>query len=205
MSLGSRRLHSVKRRGVWHRRPTILTRRLSRAWARCRSKRGGGVRAWRNGRHGAWCRRRARRRGRWTTRNGFAPAETDRVNAPAIARATVIGGHSPAEPPACGNVWQVDYCRDEAQRVAAPCLTTCNRTAPISGDRTVVAARKETAASCKNVLEGISTIEANLQHASIKADVGLSIRRFHIEILPEGQLHQSCRKGELKWIEPFVA
>src|SRR5882757_6486993 len=59
-------------------------------------------------------RRKAMSRIRLTTPTGFAPTETNRVNAPALARAAIIGGQPPAEPPACRNVMYVDYGRDEA-------------------------------------------------------------------------------------------
>ncbi len=115
----------------------------SRSWARYRSKRGRTVRAWRRGRHRAWCWRGARRR-RWcATRMGFAPIDINRVNSPTFARATAIAGHSPAKPATCGHEWQVDDSRDEAPRIAAPRLTTRERTAPISGDSTVIAPRDE--------------------------------------------------------------
>jgi hypothetical protein len=86
----------------------------------------------------------------------------NRVNAPAFAGASVIAGHSAAQPGVFGAERQVDDGGNEALRIAAPRLTACNRTAPISGDRTVVAANDEAAAYGKNVLKGVSTVRAHL-------------------------------------------
>jgi hypothetical protein len=81
--------------------------------------------------------------------------------------------------------WQVHYRRDEAVRVAAPSLTTRNGTAPIGADRAVVAAHDKAAASGKNISKCISTVGAELQHASIETDVGIDLRRFQIEVVLE--------------------
>ncbi len=88
--------------------------------------------------------------------------KTNRVNAPAFAGASVIAGHSPAQPGVSGAERQVDDGGNEALRIATPRLTACNRTAPISGDSTVVAAHYEAAAYGKNVLKCVSTVRANL-------------------------------------------
>jgi hypothetical protein len=47
-------------------------------------------------------------------------------------------------------------------------------------------------------LECISTIKANLQHATIEADIRIDVGGFKIEIVPVSQLHRSRRKGEMK-------
>jgi hypothetical protein len=68
-------------------------------------------------------------------------------------------------------------------------LTTCNRTAPIGADRAVVAASSEAAARDKNILKRISTIKANLQDATVEAQIGIHIRCFKAEVVSKGQLH----------------
>ena len=84
------------------------------------------MRAWRCGRHGAWCRCRARKRSRRisTTRTGFAPTDINCVNSPTFAGASAIASHSPAEPATCMHERQIDDSRDEAPGIAAPRLTT---------------------------------------------------------------------------------
>ena len=142
----------------------------------------------RAGRHGAWSRRRPRQGSRCVTRSRFAPTDIDGVNAPAFAGTSVIASHTPAEPAACGNEWQVDHGRNEALRIAAPRLTTCNRTAPIGADRAVVTANNEAAARDKNILKGISTIKTNLQDATVESQIGIHVRCFEIEVVSKGQL-----------------
>ncbi len=88
----------------------------------------------------------------------------------------------------CEDDWQVDHRHDEALRVAAPSLTTCNRTAPIVADRAVIAATDEAATDSKHVLKRVSTVGADLQHAPVKSYVGIYVRCFKVEVLPEGYL-----------------
>ena len=57
-------------------------------------------------------------------------------------------------------------------------LTTCNRTAPIAANRAVVTANDKAAARDKNILERISTIKANLQDATVEAQIGIHVRCF---------------------------
>jgi hypothetical protein len=93
----------------------------------------------------------------------------------------------------CLNRREVDYGGDEALRIVAPSRTTSNRTATISADCAVVTAHHEATASGKNVLKGVSTVSAELQYAAVEAEVGVRVRGFKIEVLPEGQT----------WGEPF--
>ena len=93
----------------------------------------------------------------------------DRVNAPALAGAAVIASHPPAQPLACENHWEVDHSGDEALRVTAPSLTTCNRTTPVSADRPIIATHNEAATDDKNILKCVSTVSADLQHTTVKA------------------------------------
>jgi hypothetical protein len=162
--------------------------RLSRAWARYRRKCWRTVRAWRCGRLGTWSRCRARKRSWCVTRTRFAPGDINRVNAPAFSGATVITGHSPAESAACGNEWEVDHARNEAFRIAAPGLAIANRTAPISADCTIITTHDEAAAGGQNVLKRVSTVKANLQHATVETQVGIHARCFKVEVVPKGQL-----------------
>ena len=67
--------------------------------------------------------------------------------------------------------WQIHYGRDKAPRVAAPSATTSNRTASIGADRAVIAANNEASAGGKDVLKCIAAVNANLQHATVKAEV----------------------------------
>jgi hypothetical protein len=94
-----------------------------------------------------------------------------RVNAPTFTGATVIAGHAPAQSNDSETERQVDNRCGKTLRIAAPRLTTCNRTASVSGDSTVVASNDEAAASCKNILKCISTVSAHLQHASIEPNI----------------------------------
>ena len=166
-------------------RATILTRRLWWVWP--------------------WSRRRSRWRRRWLTRNRCAQTDSNRVNAPAFAGAAVVAGHSPAESAAWREQWQVDQRADKAPRIAAPRLTTCNRTAPIGTYCAVITAHDEAAAHGKNVLKCISTIKTHLQHTSIEPNVWIHVRRFEIEIVLEGQLYSSPRNGKVQRVESFVA
>ena len=84
------------------------------------------------------------------------------VNAPAFVGATGVACHSPAQLAQIKRKWQLHRCRNEALRVAAPSLTTSNRAAAISANRTVVAAHKEAAAGGKDVLKRISAVSAEL-------------------------------------------
>ena len=78
--------------------------------------------------------------------------------------------------------------RDEAIRIAAPSLTTGNRAATISADGAVIASCNESTASLKDVLERLSLVNADLQHATIKTEIGIFGRGFEIEVMSEGQL-----------------
>ena len=79
-------------------------------------------------------------------------------------------------------------------RVAAPCLTTSNRTAPISANCAVVTAGHEAPASVKDILERVSTVSAELQHTAIEAEIRILARRFKIEVVPEGQTYGPASK-----------
>ena len=112
-----------------------------------------------------WPRRLCRR----LTRSRCATSNIDGVNTPALIGATRIASHPPAQPEACGKDWQIDHGRDETLRVAAPSLTTCNRTTAIGADCAVIASDDEAPASGKNISECISTVSAELQHATVKS------------------------------------
>ena len=77
----------------------------------------------------------------------MALSERDVINAPAFAGATVVAGQPPAQLTIYDKSGKV-YCRrDEAARVAAPCVAASDGTASSSGDDRVIAARLETAAN----------------------------------------------------------
>ena len=105
----------------------------------------------------------------------------------------------------CGVPRQVDDRCDKALGIAAPCLTTCNRTAPISSDSTIVTAHNKTAAGGENILKCISTVSAELKHTTIEPDSGVDLRGFKIEIVPECQLATAAEEINRQRIEPFVA
>jgi len=154
-----------------------------------------------------WARSRCgpRPRSRWLTRHQLAPSDTDGIDAPAFAGTAVIAHHAPTQPGGCGNQWQVDHGRDEALRVAAPCLTTSNGTAAVLGNSAVVAAYNEAAAGRKNVSKRVSTVCADLQYAAVEADIGIG-GGFKIKIVPECQLSAArFGKKDGRRIEPFVA
>jgi hypothetical protein len=117
----------------------------------------------------AWGWGRARPRSRRLTRSRCATSHINGVNTPALIGATRIASHPPAQPEACGNDWQIDHGRDEALRVAAPSLTACNRTTATGADCAVIASANEASASGNNILKCISTVSAELQHATVKA------------------------------------
>lgn len=123
----------------------------------------------------------------------LAPGNVDRINAPAFAGAAVIAGHSPAQS-MCGMPRQVDDRCDKALRIAAPCLTTGNRTGPISSDSTIVAAHNKAAAGGENVLKCISTVSAELKHTTVEPDSGIDLRGFKIEIVLKCQLATTAGK-----------
>ena len=72
----------------------------------------------------------------------LAPANVDRVHPPAFPRAADIAGHSPAQPTPQSQALAGTPRRNEATRVAAPCLTATNRAATVNTDRAVIAAYK---------------------------------------------------------------
>jgi hypothetical protein len=122
----------------------------------------------------------------------MTPGNVDRINAPTLIGATAVAAHPPTK--CCTRhkkKWPVHHGRDEALRIAAPSLTTSNRTTAISADGAVVASDHEDPASCKNILKRFSTVSADLQDASVEAEVRVFARRFKVEILPENQTWRS--------------
>jgi hypothetical protein len=73
--------------------------------------------------------------------------ERDVINPPAFAGATVVAGHPPAQLTIYNKSGKVHCRRDEAARVAAPCVAASDGTASSGGDDRVIAARLETAAN----------------------------------------------------------
>ena len=129
------------------------------------------------------------------TRNRCAPRKVDGVNAPAFAGATRIAGHPPAQPCTRGKDWQVDHGRDEALRVTAPSLTTCDRATSIGADCAIIAALNEGPTRVKNILERVSTVKADLQHSAVKAQIRIDVRCFKVEVLVERQLQWVRRRN----------
>ena len=95
------------------------------------------------------------------------------VNTPPFIACLRVACHPPAKPTERLNRGHVHHGRDKPFRVAAPCLTTGNGAAPIGGDDAVIAAQQKAAAYRKNILKRISTITAELQHATIETEIGV--------------------------------
>jgi hypothetical protein len=84
-------------------------------------------------------------------------------------------------------------------------LATSNGAASIRADYAVVAANNEVSTGGKNVLKCISAVSAKLQHATVKAEVRVHVRRFKVEVLPERQLRgEPLEKTNVWRVEPFV-
>jgi hypothetical protein len=176
-------------------RPRCYPGSSARRWSNCRRD------CWGCGRSCGWCscrrnrwshgrggRRRYRRRWCRCTRRPFAPGDIDSVNAPALIGANGVAGHPPPKPTLyTRNKRQVHHGRDEALRVAAPSLTASNRVAPISADCAVIPADQEATARSDNILIRLPLIDADLQHAAVKAEIGIHARRFQVEVVPECQ------------------
>jgi hypothetical protein len=79
-----------------------------------------------------------------------------------------------------------------------------NRAASIGCDRPIVSAHEEGAG--RNILKCISIVSAELQHAAVEAQIGIRIRCFKIEVLPEGQTWRATLEEiKLERNETFVA
>ena len=108
--------------------------------------------------------------------------ESDVINAPAFARASVVAGHPPAQLTIDNKRREVHYRCDEAPRVAAPCVAASDGTASSSGDDRVIAARLEAAANgwVGNVgeLTVVDIERRDLQHAAVKT-------ALQVEVMPE--------------------
>jgi hypothetical protein len=72
-------------------------------------------------------------------------------------------------------------------------------TASSGSDDRVIAARLETAANGWVGNVGECTVNADLQHAAIKAEIGILVRGFEIEVMPECQLLGDRLKDSEAW------
>jgi hypothetical protein len=136
----------------------------------------------------------------------LAEGKIDRINAPTLIGAACIAGHSPAKPTVWKEKRQTHHACDEPLRVAAPGLTTSNRTAAISADRTVIAAHEKAPADGKNVLKSISAVGAEFQHATVETEVWIRIRCFKVEVVPECQSRgKNLEKNQTQSVKPFIA
>jgi hypothetical protein len=136
----------------------------------------------------------------------LAPGLIDVVNAPTLIGAGGIGSHPPPQPTECLNRWYVHHRRHKTFGVAAPSSTTCDRTTTISADGAVIAAYEKASARDNNVLKRISTIGAELQHASVEPESRIRIGCFKIEVVPESQTcGTALEETKLRRIEPLVA
>jgi hypothetical protein len=99
---------------------------------------------------------------------------------------------------------ELHHTCNEAFRIAAPTLQTSNRTAPVGADRAVIPTHDE--ALRRDVLKRISAIGANLQHATVEAEVGIHIRRLKIKIVAEPYPRdEPLENSDICRIEAFVA
>jgi len=116
-----------------------------------------------------------------------APGNRHGIDTPAFAGTTAVTGHAPTEanPRRYHNCWYVHHSREKTARIAAPCLTACNRAASISSDCAIITSADETAANIENVLKRGSAIGARLKHTAIEADIRIDIGGFEIEVLSE--------------------
>jgi hypothetical protein len=193
----SRRGRTWMQRGARSRR---YSRRSSSCWSNRRRGRDCRSNCWSDGRASCrcsrWrrCWRLARLRRVAITGSRHARSNINRVNAPAFAGATGVTGHSPAQPTLDEKPGNGDHCRNESTRVAAPSLTSGNRTTPIRANGAIVASHFERATSCKDVLECISTVNADLKHATVETQVGILARRFKIEVVSKGQIRPKKSK-----------
>lgn len=134
----------------------------------------------------------------------LAIADIHGVNTPTLIGATGIASHPPTKLSESLNRWQVHHGRDEAFRVATPCLQPGNWTTPIAADGTVVAAHQKSAG--RHVLKRIATVTAELQHATIEAQIRIRIRCFKIIVLTKRQTWiRTFEKREGQRVETFVA
>jgi hypothetical protein len=115
----------------------------------------------------------------------LAPGYIDVVNTPSVIGARCITGHSPAQPAGHLNGRQVNDSCYKTFRVAAPSLTTGNRTTAISANGAVIAAHKKATASGENILKRVSAVSTEFQYATVKAEVGIGVRRFEVQVVPE--------------------
>jgi hypothetical protein len=136
----------------------------------------------------------------------LAPGLIDIVNAPTLIGAHGIASHPPAQPTERLNRWYVHHRRDKTFGVAAPSSTTCDRTTTISADGAVIAPHEKASAGGKNILKRISTISAELQHATVEPESRIRIGCFKIEVVPESQTcGTALEETKLRRIEPLVA
>jgi hypothetical protein len=126
-----------------------------------------------------------------TPRNGHG------INPPTFARASVVAGHSPTQSTSAGCLdrWQIHHACDETTGVAAPRLTTSNWAASIAADGAVVSAPHKSAA--RYLLKCVSAVSTELQYTAIETEIGINVRSFKVEIVPERQLRATAfKKGE---------
>jgi len=77
----------------------------------------------------------------------LAPGYIDIVNAPTLIGSGGIASHPPTQPTERLNRRQVYDGRDKTFRIAAPSLSTCNRTTAIGADGAIIATYEKAPAS----------------------------------------------------------
>jgi hypothetical protein len=105
----------------------------------------------------------------------MALSDDNCINSPALPGYAAIAAYpppqhhvgSPSHPYVYGR-------RGKATRVPCPCLPASKRVATTAANRAIVTATLK-AADCENVLECVSTISADLQHAAIEAILHVKI------------------------------
>ena len=82
-------------------------------------------------------------------------------------------------------------------------MTTSDRTTPIGANCAVVTANHKSGGW--NFLKGISTVSALLEHSPVKSDIGINVRGFKDEVVPECQLRCESFKENKGWrVQPFI-
>ena len=105
----------------------------------------------------------------------MALCDDNGINSPALTKYAAIAAHPPPQQHVGSPSHPCVYGRrGKAVRIPCPCLPASKRVATTAANRAIVTATLK-AADCKNVLECISPVSADLQHAAIEAILRIKI------------------------------